>query len=81
MARSPIKLLTWFEAIRWLLWKPSMEMSELSRLIGIRRMTTVRSIARTVRAALTEENANELLAGLDLYYARFANHPEPGDPS
>jgi hypothetical protein len=74
-----LPLLTWFEAIRQLLWRPSIETAELCIKLGIARSTTVRNIARKIREAMTEENASELLAGLDLYYARsWTSLPESG---
>jgi hypothetical protein len=74
-----LPLLTWFEAIRLLLLRPSIGTAELCIKLGISRSTTVRSIARKIREAMTEENASELLGGLDLYYARsWTTPPESG---
>ena len=69
-ADSPLPLVTWFAAIRLLLWHPTVGTTELGIKLGISRSTTVRKIARKVIAAMAEDNAGELLAGLDVYYAR-----------
>ena len=80
-ADSPLPLLAWFTAIRLLLANPTMGTTELGIKLGISRSTTVRNMARKVTAAMAEENASELLAGLDLYYARCpATPPESSAP-
>lgn len=78
MARSAVPLLCWFEAVRWILWRPTISTSQLSGKLGIHRPTTVRTISRRVRDALAQEDASMRLAGLDLFYAKGAYTPEPG---
>ena len=68
MAGSAIPLLVWFEAIRSLLDQPTIGTSKLAERIGIRRLTTVRSLARRIREAMALADATERLAGLDHYY-------------
>jgi|GEM_PF-1228053 len=68
MARSPLSLLQWFEAIRWLLWMPTISVSELAEKTGIQRPATVRNVARRIREAMAQEPATQLLAGLDRHY-------------
>ena len=80
-ADSPLPLVVWFAAIQLLLWKPALGMTELANELGIRRSATVRRIRAMVSAAMAAENASELLAGLDAYYAQCgAALPEPGAP-
>jgi hypothetical protein len=67
MARSPIPLRQWFAAIRWLLCRPTIRADELAEKLKIRRLTTVRSMAKKIRAAMTAEDGSEQLAGLDSY--------------
>jgi len=64
-ADSPLPLRTWFRAIELLLWNPAMGTTELAMYLGVSRATTVRSIAKRIRTALSDERASELLAGLD----------------
>jgi hypothetical protein len=80
MARSAVPLRIWFEAIRWILWRPTIRTTELGELIGVRRLATVRAMVRRIRAAMAAEDASELLAGLDEYYSRAACSPEPSVP-
>jgi hypothetical protein len=76
-ADSPLPLLVWFTAIRLLLANSTMGTTELGIKLGISRSTTVRNMAKKVAAAMAEENASELLAGLDLFHAqRPATPPE-----
>ena len=70
MARSPVRLWQWFEAIRWILWRPTIDTSELAEKLGIRRPTTVRAMAKKIRAALAAEDGSQQLAGLDVHYGR-----------
>jgi transposase-like protein len=70
MARSPISLWRWFEAIRWLLWQPTISTGELAPKLGIRRLPTVRTLASKVHKAMAAENASAQLAGLDTYFAQ-----------
>jgi hypothetical protein len=52
--------------------------------LGITRVMTVRNMANKIRAAMSGENASDLLAGLDTYYTKCravlpessARHPE-----
>lgn len=68
MARSPIPLCQWFEAIRWLLLRPTIRTTELATRTGIRRPTTVRAVARKIRQAMAEDDASDRLAGLDIFF-------------
>ena len=80
-ADSPLPLVVWFEAIRLLLWRPSLSTKRLAIRLGIGRAATVRNIARRIILALAETNASELLAGLDEFYAqRQSDAPESGVP-
>ncbi len=74
-ADSPLPLVTWFGAIRLLLWNPSIGTTELGMKLGISRSTTVRGMAKKVIAAMTAENSSELLAGLDACYAGCPAEP------
>jgi hypothetical protein len=67
MADSPIRLTTWFSAIWLLLHRPTITTAELASTLGIARIMTVRSMAHKIRAAMTAENASDLLAGIDAY--------------
>ena len=71
MAKSSIPLLVWFEAIRHLLWQPTITAAELADKLNIQRLATVRSLSKKIRTALMAENASELLAGLDERYAKI----------
>ncbi len=78
-ADSPLPLVVWFAAIRCLLWQPTVGTAELAIKVGISRSTTVRQLAHKILAAMAEENASELLAGLDIHYAQYrAKVPESG---
>ena len=78
-ADSPLPLVIWFAAIRWLLWNPSMGTTELGIKLGITRSATVRSMAQRIIGAMASENSTELLAGLDVYHARCpARAPDSG---
>jgi hypothetical protein len=68
MARSALRLTTWFHAIRVLLFCPQIKPSELASAIGVRRLPTVRSMAAKIRDALVADNASAKLAGLDAIY-------------
>jgi hypothetical protein len=70
-----LPLLTWFTAIRVLLWHPTVSTAELGITLGISRSTTVRNVAKKIIAAMAEDNASPLLAGLDAYYARRPTTP------
>jgi len=72
MARSPIPLLQWFDAIRWLLWRPTISTPELAARTRIQRPTTLRAVAFKIREAMSAEDASGQLAGLDLHFARPA---------
>jgi len=70
MARSPIALREWFEAIRWLLWQPTISTTELAHKLNVRRPSTVRNMARKIRKAMAAEDCGEQLAGLDSFFGR-----------
>ncbi len=77
MADSPLPLVVWFMAIRLLLWRPATTTAELATKLNITRPATVRNVAGKIRAAMAAENTSDLLAGLDVYYARCdATAPE-----
>jgi len=84
MARSPLPLLVWFDAVRWLFWRPTISAAELAVKLGLTRLTTVRTLACRIRAAMAHEKASSRLAGLDEHFARGAPAarcaPEPGAP-
>ena len=74
--RLPLKI--WFHAIRLLFVDPNMSAAELQRRLSIRRLATVRGLARRVRAALTADDCTTLLAGLDHKSAEAASSaPSP----
>jgi hypothetical protein len=70
MARSAVPLRIWFEAVRWILWQPTIRTVDLGERIGVRRLSTVRTMAGRVHAAMAADDASDLLAGLDRYYSR-----------
>lgn len=72
MAGSPLPLLVWFNAIRMLLWRPTTGTADLAEQVGLRRMTTVRTMVRRVREAMGADDASAQLAGLDRHFARAA---------
>lgn len=71
-ARSALPLRQWFDAIRLLLWRPTIGIKELAAQIGVRRLTTVRAMARRIRQAMSADDASAQLAGLDQYFERIA---------
>jgi hypothetical protein len=68
MARSSLSLKVWFEAVRWLLWSPTISTQELATHLGVLRLTTVRKVAQRIRDALAHDDASDRLAGLDRHY-------------
>ena len=68
MERSPLPLTAWFAAIRLMLIRPSIVTTELAAKICVNRVPTVRSMAGKIRRAIANENASQLLAGLDMLY-------------
>ena len=61
-------LAKWFTAI-WLIFShPKTTTTELMSALRVNRIMTVRKMANKIRAAMMEENAADLLAGLDDYY-------------
>lgn len=69
MAGSALSLFTWSEAIRLVLWRPTIGAAELAEKIGLKRIATVRSMMLKIRTALAAEDASERLAGLDRHFA------------
>ena len=69
MADSALSLFTWSEAIRLLLWRPTIGVAELAEKIGLTRIATVRSMMAKIRTAMAAEDASERLAGLDRHFA------------
>jgi transposase-like protein len=69
LAGSALSLFTWSEAIRLLLWRPTISALELAEMIGVTRIATVRSMMAKIRTAMASENASERLAGLDRHFA------------
>lgn len=81
MAGSRMPLAKWFAAIRTLLCHPETTLSDLAQAIGVRRLSTVRSVEKSIKAAMESENAGELLAGLDrLFQPRRPAQAESGAP-
>lgn len=71
MARSPVSLRLWFDAVRILYWWPTINAATLAEKIGLMRVATVRSMMAKIRTAMTADNASERLAGLDRHFARY----------
>lgn len=69
MADSALSLFTWSEAIRLMLWRPTIGAAELAEKIGLKRIATVRKMMAKIRTALAAEDASERLAGLDRHFA------------
>jgi len=65
MARSPLPLVAWFAAIEMVVENARVPAKRIADTIGIRRMSTVRSIIGRIRDALASDNTTELLIGLD----------------
>lgn len=72
MAGSPLPLLVWFNTIRMLLRRPTTGTADLAEQVGLRRMTTVRTMVRRIREAMGADDASAQLAGLDRHFARAA---------
>lgn len=68
MERSALPLVQWFAAIRILFLAPSITTAELSELVDIKRLATVRSLSAKIRTAMAAHNASTLLADLDAVY-------------
>ena len=64
MQRSPLPLATWFAAIRTVIFHPTISTSQLAATLGVKRTQTVRTMVKKIRAAISADNATELLAGL-----------------
>ena len=64
-ANSPLPLSTWLNAIRLLLWRPTLTVAELAEQLGLRRLPTVRAMASRIRDAMAADNVGALLFGLD----------------
>lgn len=73
MARSPVSLRQWFDAIRRILWNPTIGAAELGAQLGVPRVATARTMRKRIRAALTSEHSSELLAGLDRHFGASAS--------
>lgn len=70
MSNSQIPLLIWFKSIAWVLWEPTITVKELAAKTGLKRMGTVRKIAKRIRRALTQDDSTDRLAGLDQFFLR-----------
>jgi len=70
MEGSSLPLRSWFAAIHALLTNPATSTEQLAKATGIRRLATVRRMARTVDAALDGPQATRRLAGLDKLFAQ-----------
>lgn len=79
MARSRLKLLTWFLVIETLLQNPAASTAELATASGIRRAGTVRRMATRIRQAMNCPERSALLAGLDRLLG--AANDSPAEPS
>ena len=51
MAHSPISLRQWFDAVRLLLWRPTIGAVELAEKVGLTRLATARSMMAKIRTA------------------------------
>ena len=69
MARSPVPLRLWFDAVRIMLWQPTLNATQLAKKIGLPRIATVRSMMVKIRTAMASADASERLAGLDRHFA------------
>ena len=65
MARSPLPLGAWFATIGMVLEDPHVPAKHIAETIGIKRVTTARSMISRIRDALAGDNTTELLVGLD----------------
>jgi hypothetical protein len=72
MERSSLPLTRWFAAIQRMLQNDNVTTEELATVTGIRRMATVRLMAKKIREGLRSDRARELLAGLSEVF-----RPEP----
>jgi hypothetical protein len=66
--QSPLPLVTWFAAIRFVLLVPTLSASQLSAKIELRRIATVRSMIEKIRSALNHPDCTVQLVGLDGLY-------------
>jgi transposase-like protein len=64
LERSPLPLATWFVAIGVVSANLEITATELARRISVRRLGTVRSLIKKIRAAMASPDADRLLAGL-----------------
>lgn len=71
MEHSAVPLVTWFTAIRNVLLRPSIQVSDLAAVLRISRRQTVRGMANKIRVAASSKNASQFLAGLDQLYLGF----------
>jgi len=69
IARSPLPLRQWFDAVRLVLWRPQVDALVLAEFIGIERLTTVREMVHRIRAALERPQPGPELVGLDRHFA------------
>jgi transposase-like protein len=67
MQGSPLPLLTWFAAIRYVAGDTAMTCNTLQGLVSIRRVATARSMLRRIRQAVLADNPESQLAGLSAY--------------
>ena len=73
MQGSPLPLLTWFAAIRYVAGDTAMTCAALMSVVPIRRVATARSMLRRIRQAVLADNPESRLAGLAAY-PLFASH-------
>lgn len=64
MENSPLPLVVWFRAILLLSASRDLAPAELATSLGVSRLSTVRSMAKKIRAAASQPEADHLLAGL-----------------
>lgn len=67
MQGSPLPLLTWFTAIRYVAGDTAMTGATLKSMASIRRVATARSMLRRIRQAVLADNPDGQLAGLAEY--------------
>jgi hypothetical protein len=67
-ARSGLPLAQWFHAVAIALNSPLVGTRDAATAIGIRRLPTVRTMLKKIRAAMLADDATALLAGLDQVY-------------
>ena len=68
-ARESLPLKTWFAAIKLLLQAPHIGTRALSEKLAIKRLATMRKLAKKIRAAMAAADAEQRLAGLREHFS------------